>query len=339
MKYLSFAVPCYNSQDYMAKCIESLLIGGNDVEIIIVDDGSKDNTAVIADEYAKKYPDIVKAVHQENGGHGEAVNTGIAHATGLYFKVVDSDDWVNAESYKKILSTIKYHASTQTCVDMYVANYVYEKQGVKNKKVISYRNALPVEEVFEWKDMKHFRVTQYMLMHSLIYRTELLKECNLKLPAHTFYVDNIFAFNPFPYVKKLFYIDTNFYRYFIGRADQSVNEQIMISRIDQQLLVNRLMVEYFSDNKKNIEKHCKHYMRRYLEIMMTVSSIMLILSETKENLLKKKELWKYVCKKDRVLWLQLRFCLLGVCLNLPGKSGRKVSEIGYKIVNKFIGFN
>ena len=92
MKLLSFAIPCYNSESYMRNCIESILPGGEDVEIIIVDDGSKDKTAEIADEYQKKYPTIVKAIHQENGGHGEAVNTGIKNATGLYFKVVDSDD-------------------------------------------------------------------------------------------------------------------------------------------------------------------------------------------------------------------------------------------------------
>lgn len=339
MKYLSFAVPCYNSQDYMKNCIESLLTGGNDIEIIIVDDGSRDNTARIADEYAARYPDIIKAVHQENGGHGEAVNTGLANATGLYFKVVDSDDWVNEESCKKLISAIKYHCSQDAQVDMYISNYVYEKQGVKHKKVVSYRNALPVEEIFEWKDMRHFRVTQYMLMHSITYRTQLLKDCGLKLPAHTFYVDNIFAFNPFPYVKRLYYIDTNFYRYYIGRADQSVNEKVMISRIDQQLYVNKLMIDYFIENRSLMEKRCKRYMLRYLEIMMTVSSIMLILSETEENFQKKKELWRYVRTKEFLLWCQLRFSLLGVCLNLPGRGGRKVSKIGYKVVNKFIGFN
>ena len=107
MKLLSIAIPCYNSQDYMAHCIESLLPGGEEVEIIIVDDGStKDRTAEIADEYAAKYPTIVKAVHQENGGHGEAVNAGLRNATGVYYKVVDSDDWVNEEAYMEVLDTL-----------------------------------------------------------------------------------------------------------------------------------------------------------------------------------------------------------------------------------------
>ncbi len=103
MKYLSIAIPCYNSQDYMAKAIESCLILKEDVEIIIVDDGSKDDTGRIGDEYAALYPESIRCVHQENGGHGQAVNTGLKHATGLYFKVLDSDDWFDQSSLVKVL--------------------------------------------------------------------------------------------------------------------------------------------------------------------------------------------------------------------------------------------
>ncbi len=96
MKIVSFVIPCYNSQDYMEKCINSLLSGGDkDIEIIIVNDGSTDKTAEIADRYADMYPDIIRAVHQQNGGHGAGVNAGLKNATGMYFKVIDSDDWVD----------------------------------------------------------------------------------------------------------------------------------------------------------------------------------------------------------------------------------------------------
>ena len=114
MKLLTFAIPSYNSQDYMEHCILSLLPGGDDVEILIVDDGSKDRTAEIADEYERKYPGIVRAIHQENGGHGEAVNAGIRNATGLFFKVVDSDDWVDYEAYMKILKKLRELAGGDT---------------------------------------------------------------------------------------------------------------------------------------------------------------------------------------------------------------------------------
>ena len=99
MKYITFAVPCYNSENYMRRCVDSLLIGGKDVEIILIDDGSSDRTAQIADEYEIEYPDIVRVVHKENGGSG--VNKGLELANGIYYKVVDSDDWFDKESYQK----------------------------------------------------------------------------------------------------------------------------------------------------------------------------------------------------------------------------------------------
>ena len=136
MKLLSIAIPCYNSQSYMRKCVESLLPGGEYVEIIIVNDGSKDETATIAEEYAVRYPSIVKTVHQENGGHGEAVNAGLRNATGLYFKVLDSDDWVDAEAYQSIIKNLKELVHSGEMVDMFLSNFVYEKEGKKHKKVI-----------------------------------------------------------------------------------------------------------------------------------------------------------------------------------------------------------
>ena len=339
MKLLSFAIPCYNSAAYMEKCIKSCLAGGDDVEIIIVDDGStKDDTLKIAKEYEAKYPNIVKAVHQENGGHGQAVNTGLANATGMFFKVVDSDDWVDVKSYKKILTKLKSFVEEDDLPDMLIANYVYEKVGAKRKKVIHYENALPVDRMFGWNEMGHFKVDQYILMHSVIYRTQLIKEFGLKLPEHTFYVDNIFVFEPLPVVQKMYYMNVNFYRYFIGREDQSVNETVMISRIDQQLRVTRRMVDFYTEQKISNQK-CRMYMRNYLRIMMEVSSIFLILSGTPENFAKKQELWNYVKAKDKEVYKMLRYSMLGFSVNLPGKSGRWISKTGYKVMNKWIGFN
>ncbi|MDD6215662.1 MAG: glycosyltransferase family A protein [Roseburia sp.] len=337
MKLLTFAIPSYNSQDYMEHCIESLLPGGEDVEIIIVDDGSKDRTAEIADEYERKYPGIVRAIHQENGGHGEAVNTGIRNATGLYFKVVDSDDWVDLDAYMAILEKLRELAGGQKTLDMFIANYVYEKEGVKHKKVMRC-SALPKDRLFTWNEVSHFRKGQYILMHSVIYRTQLLRECGLELPKHTFYVDNIYVYTPLPSVKNMYYMDVDFYRYFIGRDDQSVNEKVMIGRIDQQIKVNKIMVDEF-DLWKIPNRKLRHYMFNYLEIITVISTIMLIRSGTEENLEKKRGLWGYIKKKDLRLFHHLRAGIMGNTMNLPGKGGRKISVAAYKLSQKVVGFN
>ena len=338
MKLLSIGIPSYNSEGFMRKCIESLLPGGEEVEIIIVNDGSKDGTAAIADEYAEKYPTIVKAVHQENGGHGEAVNAGLRNATGLYYKVVDSDDWVNEEAYLKILKTLAELVKSGDMVDMFISNYVYEKEGKKRKKVMQYRTAFPTEQVFTWNDVKFLHVGQYILMHSVIYRTQMLKDCGLELPKHTFYVDNIYVYHPLPYVKKMYYMDVNFYRYYIGREGQSVQEKVMIGRIDQQIRVNKILIDD-CDVWKLKNKKLRNYMLSYLEIMMAVSSILAIRSKTPENLAKKKELWQYLKEKDVRAYKKIRRSIMGNTMNLPGKGGRKISVAAYKIAQMVVGFN
>ena len=338
MKLLTVTVPCYNSQEYLRHCVETLLPGGDDVEIIIVNDGSTDGTKEIADEYAAKYPGIVRAIHKENGGHGSAVNTGIQNAKGLYFKVVDSDDWVKDSAYMTILEVLRKLAGGEKVLDMLISNFVYEKEGAKRKKVVAFKHALPENEMFTWDEVRHFSKTQYFLMHSVIYRTKLLLDCGLVLPEHTFYVDNIFVFNPLPYVKNMYYVNVNFYRYYIGREDQSVHESVMIKRIDQQLRVNKLMVDYLT-TAKITNKKTLHYMVKYLDIITTVSSIMLIRSGTDEALAKKEELWDYIRRADNRLFFKLRHGLLGNTMNLPVRGGRKISQILYKLAQKVVKFN
>ena len=342
MKLLSIAVPCYNSAAYMRNCIESLLVGGEDVEIIIVNDGStKDNTGEIADEYAAKYPTIVKAVHKENGGHGSAVNAGLAAASGLYFKVVDSDDWVKKEAYLQILDLLRSIVGGDTVLDMLISNYVYEKDGEKRKKIMHLRHILPKDKIFTWDDCHHFVKGHYILMHSVIFRTKLLKDCGMKLPERTFYVDNLFVFYPLPYVKNMYYLDVNFYRYYIGRSDQSVNESVMISRIDQQLRVNKLMIDFLAEKAPEVRKYKRlyQYMRNYLEIVTTVSSVLLIRGETPEFLEMKKELWNYIKSKDVKIYRYLRHGIMGGTMNLPGKGGRKISVEAYRICQRIFNFN
>ena len=341
MKLLTIAIPSYNSENYLSKCIESLLPGGEDVEILVVNDGSKDNTSAIGHEYEAKYPGIVKVIDKENGGHGSAVNAGVEHATGLFFKVVDSDDWVKKSAYLEILDKLKDFAGSDVIIDMLISNFVYEKEGAAKKKVMRYAHALPKDTVFTWNDVGHFFKGQYILMHSVIYRTKLLRECGMKLPDHTFYVDNIFVYEPLPYVKNMYYMDVNFYRYYIGREDQSVNEKVMIGRVDQQIRVNKLMIDYTVRNRKMIfaNKRLKQYMLNYLEIITTISSIMLILADTEEALDKKTELWEYLKASDSYLYRKLRYGIMGNGMNLPGKGGRRISVEGYRLAQRFFKFN
>ena len=338
MKYISFAIPSYNSESYMEHAIQSILPAGEDVEILVVNDGSKDRTREIGELYASKYPSIVKVINKENGGHGDAVNYGLMHATGKYFKVVDSDDKVDGESLEKIMDVLKKFERDGREVDMVLSNYVYDKVGKKHKKVMNYRSVIRPNRILDWDKANQLRLGQYILMHSVIYRTEMLKGCKMELP-NTFYVDNIYVYYPLPHVKKFCYVDTDFYLYYIGREDQSVNEKVMIGRLDQQIFVTKTMIDMYHLEEDVQSRKLRHYMRNYLSMMMTISTILCIRSKNTENLEKMRGLWQYLKEQDKVTYRKIRHGLLGVLCHLPGRTGRAIGAGIYCVVRKVVGFS
>ncbi len=340
-KLITFAVPCYNSAAYMDKCVESLLAGGEDIEIILIDDGSaKDDTPAICDRYQETHPGIVRAIHQENGGHGEGVNQGLRHARGIYYKVVDSDDWLDPEALRKALDKLRQFVRDGKLVDLMISNYVYEHVEDNTRRVMHYRNVFPRNKVFTWDKIGRFRPSQYLLMHSVIYRTQLLRDCGLELPKHTFYVDNIFVYQPLPAARNLYYLDVDLYRYFIGRADQSVNEKVMVTRVDQQLRVTYQMID--SHDLREVSAHHKklgRYMFNYLAMMMAISSIFLTIDGSPEALGKKTQLWEYLRTVDVALYHKMKYRAVSAFTNFPGYQGRRLSVGLYRLARKIYKFN
>ena len=310
MKYISFTIPSYNSQDYMRHVIDNLVAVGDEIEVIIVNDGSKDDTGKIADEYQKKYPNIVKAIQKENGGHGSGVMAGIHNATGLFFKVVDSDDWVETKDVQDMIMLIKKHIQENEEIDLYITNYVYEHAADNSQYVMHYRKCLPAETIFTWEDMKHVKLETVFLMHSLMYRLDKLKESGMELPNHTFYVDDIYAYVPLPYMKKIFYHDLDFYHYFIGRNDQSINYSIMCKRYEQQMRVFKIMFSAYSkDELKKLPKNLYKYMFQFLMIIGAVTVMTIVGTKEDKETRKKvfKEYWKEIKSIDKKLYNKIRY--------------------------------
>ncbi|MHC1719691.1 MAG: glycosyltransferase family 2 protein [Clostridiaceae bacterium] len=340
MKLITFAVPCYNSAGYMRKCIDGLLKAGEDVEIILVNDGSVDETGRIADEYAQEYPDIVRVIHQENGGHGEGVNQGIRNAAGLYYKVIDSDDWVDQESLDKVMDKLREFASMSDPVDMLITNYVYEHVQDNTSFTAQYSKTFPEDRIFTWEEVGRFKPSQYLLMHSVIYRADVLRKCGIELPKHTFYVDNIFVYQPLPDAKTMYYLNTDFYRYFIGRSDQSVNERVMIKRIDQQIKITRIMIESYNlEELKLLQPKLSNYMLRYLSMMMAISTILLSIDGSYDALHKKNQLWAFLKKSNPVTYRKIKYNSIGGMTNIPGRLGRKITVDVYRLARKIYKFN
>jgi glycosyltransferase involved in cell wall biosynthesis len=388
-KLITYTVPCYNSAAYMDRCIESILAcSAPDIEVIIVDDGStKDETAEKADDWARRYPDVVRAIHQENGGHGAAVMTGIQNARGLYFKVVDSDDWLDNDANLEVLETLQRfsededfgggvfnggalagacgeggsceseppsgetlegathagescdeNATEDAPLDLLVCNYVYEHVSDGTERVMGYGKQLPSGHVFSWDDIGRFDPSQYMLMHALIYRTDVLRMCGLKLPHHTFYVDVIYAYVPLPWCRRLYYLDVAPYRYLVGREDQSVNEQVMIGLRGDQLRVTRAVIDAY--RLEDIENdRLRGYMVNYLAISMVASTVFCYLAGTPEDDERRKEIWAHLKERDPWAYKAVRKTFTGAWVSWPGRLGRDMTVNGYKLVRKIFKFN
>lgn len=338
MNLLTVIVPSYNTEQYLSKCIHTIIDSGKGIEILIVNDGSTDGTGATADRFAYRYPENIKVIHQRNLGHGGAVNTGIANATGKYIKVVDSDDWVNPEALRTVVDQLLYFDDQNLEVDMVLADFVYDKLGESNKKVMHYKGVIPENKIITWDEIKRFKAGKYILMHSVIYSRDVLMKSGLLLPEHTFYVDNLFVYQPLPYVHSMYYMNICVYHYFIGRDEQSVNEKNMIRRIDQQLLVNNIMLNN-TDLKRVSELNKQLYMMHYLTIITTVSSIILLRIGTDESIAKKNDLWKSIREYDLILYLRMRMSIVGSIINLPGITGRKISLFVYEKARQKVGFN
>ena len=338
-KLITYAIPCYNSAEYMDACIESILACNrpDDIEIIIVDDGStKDNTLEKARVWESTNPGVIRAIHQENGGHGAAVMTGLENARGLYFKVVDSDDWLDNDANMRMLDKL---ASFDEPIDLMLVNYVYEHTADNTSEVMSYHRMLPEGRIFTWDECGHFGLTKYILMHSVIYRTQMLRDCGLTLPRHTFYVDNIFVYVPLPNCERIYYMDVDLYRYFIGREDQSVNESVMIGRIDQQLRVTRTMIDSFLLERDVKSPRLRSYMRNYLTMMMVICTVFSMMSDREDKEQLRAGIWKYLREHDYQTYVKIRRSVMGVGTHLPGKAGDRVLLSAYHIAQKVFKFN
>ncbi|MGE4627446.1 glycosyltransferase family 2 protein [Bifidobacterium catenulatum subsp. kashiwanohense] len=339
-KTLTFVVPAYNMTEYLERCVMSLIAAkrNDDIEVLIVDDGSSDGTLEMAQKFEARYPGIVRAIHQANKGHGGAVNTGIAAASGMYVKVVDADDWVGPESLEQVMAVLREEADSTEPIDMLVTNYVYDKVGKRNKHVVNFRHAMKAGARLAWNDLGHFGLAEYILMHALTYRTAVVRESGMQLPEHTFYVDFIYAYQPFPWVKTMKYLDTPFYHYFIGRDGQSVQTDVMIRRVDQLRLVNQCMVRA-TPERDTVPDGLYRYMIHFLAIESSVASVFMILSRDPENYEKKKDMWNDIKAYSPTIYKDVRKKAMSRALNLRGSIGRFVIRKGYFVAEHVVGFN
>lgn len=339
-KLITFVVPSYNSQDYLHICVDSLLKGGKDVEILIVNDGSTDRTREIGEKYERENPGIVRLLNQENGGHGEGINHGLREARGKYFKVVDSDDWVDEKALHAVIKRLKYWEKKGCEPDLLLTNYVYVNKEKDKTRVIRFTGTLPRNKVIGWEDTRYFHLWQNLTLHTCIFKTRIIRRSGVILPKHIFYEDNYFVYVPIALVETLAYLNVDFYQYLIGRAGQSVEEETLKKRCYHQVMISKLCF-VTHDIGVQIKKNKKRGKCLYhqLELMMCLASIFPRLNADEEHDKMVRDMWAFCFRNNFFLALRIRFFSYVFMLNLPGKPGRFISKTLYRISNLMVPFN
>ncbi|WP_083713215.1 hypothetical protein [Brachybacterium sp. P6-10-X1] len=218
-----------------------------------------------------------------------------------------------------------------------MTNYVYEKESHSSHGV-RYRSLIPEGRICTWRDLRRPRVGRYLLMHALTYRADVLRRSNVSFPMHTFYVDNLFAAIPMRQVRTLAYLDVDLYRYFIGRADQSVQEPVMISRLEQQLRVNRLLVEAIRSDEITDARH-RRYLLHYSTIVCSISLTLTALADTEQARCERKALLRYIKATDLPAYKAFRRSAPGLLLSITGRGGEKMVRFSYRLLRRHVGFN
>jgi hypothetical protein len=207
------------------------------------------------------------------------------------------------------------------------------------QKCRAWTNKFPVDRFFGWDEVKPFVASETLLMHNLMYKTEKLRESGTVLPEHTFYVDNIFAYQPLPHMKKLYYMNIDLYRYFIGRADQSVNINNFVKRYDQQIRVmNHMLGAYSWDQMNEMPANLRKYMLQDLSAIM-MNTMMFCCSGGDDEVRRAayQQMWGDLKERDPKLFDYLYHkSLPAMCTWMPWKARGSFMLFGYKVLCKFL---
>lgn len=249
-KILTITIPSYNVEPYIAFTLDTMVsINNLDLlEILVVNDGSKDNTVAVAQKYVEKFPTSIRIIDKENGGHGSTINAGIKEASGKYFKVVDGDDWVDSLALQNLLNFLKDHDAdliVNPCNQVFMDDNQHKKLLVELSPETKYGEVISYQEALKY-------MGELQQMHMTTYRTAILKDNNIKISEKMFYVDNEYKIYPSIYLKTAIILKDILYQYRLGREGQSVAPESLIKNrfMLEQVILNCLT--FFSQKNKQM---------------------------------------------------------------------------------------
>lgn len=328
MKILTIVIPAYNAENYLNKCIDSIVQSSvvNELDIIIVNDGSKDSTKYIAEMYKHQYPESIRVINKENGGHGSGVNCGIRYASAKYFKVVDSDDWLSTEYLEDYIKFLK-----QTDSDVILNNYCFVEILSGDTKRCIYKDVDYLKE-YKIKDILPFKIS--FTMPNITYKTHLIQSIPLVLQENTFYVDEEYCVIPFMYVQTICFHDAILYNYLVGQTNQSIAFKNQIRNLSHKERVIIRLAQLWEKTPMTYENR-KITHDKILQIYLSYFPIALIYnSNKKQGILDAKKLMTRIkVSSKKLFWANYIKCyvyLLMGYMNISPKLYEKIQNVRRK---------
>jgi glycosyltransferase involved in cell wall biosynthesis len=280
-KLLTFIIPCYNAEKYLDKCISSLIIDQliDRIEIIVVNDGSTDNTEEIARRYADKYPGSIIIFNKENGGHGSAVNIAVKRASGRYFKVLDSDDWILSENLPKMLEQLE-----KSDADV-IINSFHTVNAVNGRTILYKTGSADVVKVISTDELVEIypRISACCSIHGLTYKVSTYLKSGCVLSEGVSYDDNEYATLPFSAVDKILLLPFPFYQYRIGNSEQSVSLCNQVRRIGHLIKVMDNMLDYWEANSDMACAAQTYFLNKISQVAVSVFAACLVKNPQKKE--------------------------------------------------------
>lgn len=282
MKLLTVSIAAYNVEAYLEKCLNSLLIPDlQRLEVLIQNDGSKDATARIGEEFEKKYPGVFRLVNKENGGYGSTINNSLSMAEGKYFKQLDGDDWYDRENFAAFVDMLG--AVDADCVYSPYTEVIEPDMRQRPRQIMDltpgFRSA---GELMKERSFKQ--------MHALAYRTEFLRAQGVSIQEKCFYTDQEYVIYPLVRAQSVYVWDRPVYCYRLGRDGQSVSLAGLRKHHEDHLRVLKRMIG-FLDAIKEEQPAMVEALREHVHVLLwTQFTLYLAMGDRKQEL-KALDLW------------------------------------------------
>jgi len=264
-KVLSIIIPTYNMSKYLSKCLDSMIVDGMKcLEILVINDGSTDNSSEIGHTYQEKYPETFRVIDKENGNYGSCVNRGLQEANGKYVKILDADDYFDNKVFEKYLTILK-----EIDVDLALTDFncVYENESEQPSEKLPFPIGQPlnINELFVNKS-----VSMSMKMHRITYKTAMIKQLQYRQMEGVSYTDQQWMFLPMSVVKTFVYYDIELYKYLSDREGQTVSVPCLKKSMPQYMAVVMSLIDSYNATKSIVSQNCKLYFEYRIECQLGI---------------------------------------------------------------------